>query len=128
MKEKIIDYIRRNRVSSTEVADCLNKTGEFTGVVALNRGHFRVGSVHWIYAYANSNYPVHEQAQRVEAGDIVVIENLGCGDRAMIGELISKFLMLYRQAGAIVVRGRIRDVPQLIKEDWPIWSAGGTGK
>ncbi len=32
MKEKIIDYIRKNRVSSTEVADALGKTGAVDGV------------------------------------------------------------------------------------------------
>ena len=123
MKKEIIDYIRRNRVSSTEVADCLQKTGEFTGVSALNRGHFRVGNVHWIYACDQSNWTVHEQAQDVQTGDVVVVDAFGCGRRAIFGDLVSKYLLLYRQAEALVVRGSLRDAPRLIKEHWPIWCA-----
>jgi 4-hydroxy-4-methyl-2-oxoglutarate aldolase len=56
----IIDYLRRNRVSSTEVADALGKSGAIDGVAAVNRGHYRVGPVHWVYAYDESNWPMHE--------------------------------------------------------------------
>ncbi len=55
MKNKIIDYIRRNRVSTTEVADCLGKAGVLPNVMPINRGHFKVGNVKWVYAFDNSN-------------------------------------------------------------------------
>ena len=54
IQQQIIEKIRRNRISTTEVADCLGKTGALPGVAALNRGHFRVGEIFWTYAY-NSN-------------------------------------------------------------------------
>lgn len=125
IKEAIIDKIKRNRISTTEIADCLNKTGALRDVRALNRGHFRVGNVFWVYAYNNSNWEVHEQIRSVKEGDIVLIEPFNCGDRAIIGELVAKYLLLYRQAGAIVIQGNMRDIPPLIKENWPIWCAGG---
>lgn len=50
IKEKIIDYITKNRVSTTEVADCLGKAGAIEGVLPLNRGHFAVGEVQYLYA------------------------------------------------------------------------------
>lgn len=31
MREEIIDYLKRNRVSTTEVADCLDKSGLLAG-------------------------------------------------------------------------------------------------
>ena len=34
--EKIIDYIKRNQVSTTEVADCLGKTGALPNVLPIN--------------------------------------------------------------------------------------------
>ncbi|MBO35905.1 MAG: demethylmenaquinone methyltransferase [Verrucomicrobiales bacterium] len=126
MKAEIIDYIRRNRVSATEVADCLNKTGELTAADALNRGHFRVGNVHWMYACDRSNWTVHEQAQEVQPGDVVVVDAFGCGRRAIFGDLVSKYLLLYRQAEALVVRGTLRDAPRLIRENWPVWCDGLT--
>jgi 4-hydroxy-4-methyl-2-oxoglutarate aldolase len=124
MRDRIIDYIRRNRISTTEVADCLDKSGVLEGVAPLNRGHFSVGRVFWTYAWADSNWTVHEQIQAVNEGDVVVITPLDCGSRAVIGDLVAKYLLLYRQARAIVVDGNVRDAPRLIKENWPIWCAG----
>lgn len=126
MKNRIIDYIRRNRVSTTEVADCLGKTGALPEVMPINRGHFKVGSVKWVYAYDNSNYPVHEQIRDTKEGEIVFIEAFDCGDRAIIGDLVSKYILLYLQAGAIICNTRFRDAASLLKENYPIWCTGFT--
>ena len=40
IESKILAYIRRNRVSTTEVADCLGKSGAIEGVSAVNPGMF----------------------------------------------------------------------------------------
>lgn len=124
IRQKIIDYIRRNRVSSTEVADCLGKTGAIPNVRALTPRHFCVGPVHWIYTYDETNWPVHEQAEDVPQDSIVVVEAFDCHDRAVFGDLVAKYLLLYKQAAGIVVMGNLRDVHRLIKENWPIWCAG----
>ena len=124
MQDKIIEFIRRNRVSTTEVADCLNKSGVLEGVGSLNRGHFCVGPVSWAYAWAESNWTVHEQIQDVPEGNVVVMSAIDCGSRALIGDLVAKYVLLYRQASALVVDGNVRDAPRLIKENWPIWAAG----
>jgi 4-hydroxy-4-methyl-2-oxoglutarate aldolase len=123
-KRSIIDYIKRNRVSSTEVADCLGKIGAIERVCALNRGHFKVGNVFWAFAYGGSNWSLHEQIQDVQENDVVFVEAIECGERAVFGDLVSKYLMLYRQASAIIVKGNMRDIPRLIKENWPIWCQG----
>lgn len=124
MKEKIIDYIKRNRVSTTEVADCLGKSGALADIMPINRGHFKVGNVKWVYAYDNSNYPVHEQIIDTKEGDIVFIEAFDCGQRAIIGDLVSKFILLYRQAQAIICNTKFRDAAALLKENYPIWCNG----
>jgi 4-hydroxy-4-methyl-2-oxoglutarate aldolase len=126
LKQAIIDYIKRNKVSSTEVADCLGKTGAIPDVQAVNRGHFCVGNVFWAYAYGESNWDVHEQMEKVKEGDIVFVEVFDCNDRAIFGELVAKYVLLYRQAAAIVVTGKLRDAQNLIKENWPIWCTGFT--
>ena len=56
MHTEITDYTRRNRVSTTEVADCLGQSGAVAGVSARNRGHFCVGTMYWAYAWAESNW------------------------------------------------------------------------
>lgn len=124
MKDKIVDYIKRNRVCTTEVADCLGKRGSLPGVMALNRGHFKVGPVKWVYAWGSSNWTVHEQIVDTREGDIVFIDALECEGRAIIGQLVSKFLLLYRQAAAIVVNAPMRDAAGVIRENYPIWCTG----
>lgn len=126
MKEKIIDYIKRNRVSTTEVADCLGKSGAIENVLPINRGHFKVGNVKWVYAYKETNWDVHEQIISTEENDIVFIDAIDCNERAIIGELVSKYILLYKQASAIVVNSKMRDAGALIRENYPIWCTGVT--
>lgn len=54
IKEKIIDYIQKNRVSTTEVADCLGKSGALDGILPLNPHHFAVGEIQYLYAIQDS--------------------------------------------------------------------------
>lgn len=121
VKKKIIDYIKRNRVSTTEVADCLNKSGCIEEVKPINAKHFIVGNVFWAYCYGESNWDLHEQVQNVQEEDVVLVETFECNNRAIFGELVSKYLILYKQAAGIVVDGNMRDANNLIKENWPIW-------
>lgn len=126
VRSRVIEKIRRNRISSTQVADCLDKSGVVSGVRALNPGHHRVGPVLWTYAYNESNWELHEQVRAAPEGTIVLTETLRCGERAVYGELVAKYLILYRQVAALVCRGYLRDVANLLKERWPIWLEGAT--
>ena len=126
IKQKIIDFIRRNRVSTTEVADCLGKTGVLENVMPINRGHFKVGNVKWVYAYAESNWDVHEQIISTEENDVVFIEAFDCKHRAIIGELVCKYILLYKQASAIICNAKFRDAGALLRENYPIWCTGFT--
>ena len=74
IREKIIEYIKTNKVSTTEVADCLGKSGVIDDIYPINRRKFAVGNVKWVYAYNESNWDVHEQVREIEEGDIVYIE------------------------------------------------------
>jgi 4-hydroxy-4-methyl-2-oxoglutarate aldolase len=122
----IIDKIKRNRISTSEITDCLNKSGAIPNIFPLNKGHFIVGKVFWVYAYNESNWEVQEQLRDIPENQIVLVEAFDCKDRAIFGQLVSKYLILYRQATGIIVRGNLRDIPHLLKENWPIWSEGST--
>lgn len=124
ISKRIVDYLVRNRVSTTEVADALGKTGVLPKLMPVNRGHYKAGKIKWIYAYEESNWPVHEQIQNIEEDCIVFVDVFDCGDRAIFGELVSKYLLLYRQSRALVIQGKMRDAAALIKENWPIWCDG----
>ena len=43
---------------------------------------------------------------------------------AIVGELVSKYLLLYCQAEAIVTNAKMRDAHRLIKEKYPVWCTG----
>lgn len=124
IKAKIIDYIKKNRVSTTEVADALGKAGAVKGVKPIGKGHFKVGEIKWVYACDESNWTVHEQIKDIDENHIVFVDVFDCSDRAVFGELVSKYLMLYRQSQGIVVRGNLRDAAALLRQNWPIWCEG----
>lgn len=126
MRDRIIDYIRRNRVSTTQVADCLGKSGALAGCIPTSRGHFKVGVVRWVYAYAESNWTLHERLTEVLPREVVFMQGIDCAGRAIAGELISKYVLLYRQAEAIISDAPFRDAGALLRENWPIWCAGFT--
>lgn len=121
IKEKAIELIEANKISTTEIGDVLGKTGQIEGVHALNRGMFKAGEVAFIYAINNSNYEVHKQlAEKDIVGKILFVYNINC-DRAVFGDLVSKYILLYKRAKAIVINGKLRDAHTLIKENYPIW-------
>lgn len=122
--DRIVNYLVKNRVSTTEAADALGKTGVLPNLLPINQGYHRAGIIKWVYAYEESNWPVHEQIQNIEEDRIVFVDTFGCGDRAIFGELVSKYILLYHQSRAIVIQGKMRDASALIKENWPIWCKG----
>lgn len=126
IKNEILSYIKRNRVSSTEVADCLGKTGVLEDVAPVNSGMFRAGFIRYIYAHSESNWSIHEQARDVQEKEIVVMDGIHTGNRALVGELVTKFIIYYKMAEAIVSLQKMRDANDLIKNRYPVWCKGFT--
>lgn len=126
MLNNIIDYIKKNRVSSTEFSDALEKKGSIYNLrpIDYQNSMHKVGKIICLFAYNNSNYHVHVGAKKIKKNDVVIIFTNECGDKAIIGDLISKYVMLYKEASAIVVMGNVRDLPRLHKEKYPIWCKG----
>jgi regulator of RNase E activity RraA len=122
LKERIIRQIQENKISTTQVADVLGKKGALKGILPINPRHYRVGEVVFVYAYKESNWEVHEQiSSRNCEGKIVYIHGIECADRAIIGDLVSKYLFLYKNCKAIVMNAPVRDAHTIIKENYPIW-------
>jgi 4-hydroxy-4-methyl-2-oxoglutarate aldolase len=122
----IIEYCKENRVSTTEVADALGKQGVLPLAKPLNVGHYKVGRVFPVFTAYGSNYEVHDQILAVSKNDIVMIFTHKCDGLAIFGELVSKFLLFYQKASAVVVHGLVRDLAKLKRENYAIWSEGNT--
>ena len=123
-ENKILEFCIANRVSTTEVADALGKAGVLPKVLPINLNQFRVGPVRAVFAANNSNYAVHDQVRDVQKGDVVIIFTNNCDDRAIIGDLICKYVLLYKGAAAVVVQGLVRDAARLRREGYAVWAEG----
>ncbi|MCB9036081.1 MAG: RraA family protein [Lewinellaceae bacterium] len=124
MIKKIIDLIESNRISSTEVADALGKKGVIPGVHPINPGRHVVGKVHYVYAHNESNWPLHEQIRELPENCLLYVDTFDCEHKAIFGDLVSKYLILYKKVKGIVVQGLMRDVPDLKKYGFSIWCKG----
>ena len=126
ISKKILDTISRNRISTTEVADALGKRGVLHGLRAMTENHHRVGIVHPVFAANGTNYGIHDQVRSVNSDEVVVVYTHNCDGRAIFGDLVSKFVTLYRRAAAIAVNGLVRDAARIRRERYPVWSTGVT--
>lgn len=126
VKNKIINLIKVNRISTTEVSDALSKKGNLDNIrpIDYQNSLHKVGNIKCVFAYKESNYLVHDQIKKVKKDDIVIIFTKDCNNKSIIGDLISKYTLLYKEASAIIVIGYVRDLPKLIKEKYPIWCEG----
>ena len=101
MKDLIINYNWRYRVSTSEVTDWLSKSGRLNGDTPINRGHFRVDRIICFFAFYQSNWDVYGQIAATQEQDAVLIEPLGCAGCAGAGNWVKNYLkklLLYLQA------------------------------
>ena len=122
--DQILEFCISNRVSTTEVADALGKAGVLPRVQPINNNKFCVGPVRAVFTANDSNYAVHDQIRDVQKGEVVIIFVHNCNNRAIIGDLISKYILLYKGAAAVVVQGLVRDAACLRREGYAVWSEG----
>jgi len=122
----IIKFILRNRVSTTEVADALGKSGTLSHLVPMSHDMFKVGKARCVFTANNSNFSVHEQLREVKEGEIVIVFAHNCEGRAILGDLVSKFVILYKGAEAFVINGLVRDASRIRREHYPVWAYGSS--
>lgn len=126
MIETIISTIQKNKISSVEVADALSKTGVIDDIKPFNTGHFVVGKIKYVCTYFESNWPLHEQIRDLEEDIILFVDSYDCKNRAIFGDIVSKYLFLYKRVKGIIVNGLIRDAHRIRKENYPLWCKGVT--
>jgi regulator of RNase E activity RraA len=121
---KILEYIEQNRISSTEVADVLGKTGEIDSRLKPLIPRIRAaGKVYYAPSFNDSNWYTHFYLKDAPPCHIIYVEGVNCG-RAIFGSLVAKYAILYKQSKGMVVSGKLRDAHTLIKERYPIWCHG----
>ena len=126
ISSEILALLSKNRISTTEVSDALGKTGLIPNVSPINLGHYRVGRSKCIFTANGSNYQMHDEISNISTDVIPIVFTSNCDDKAVLGELVAKFLCLYRNAPAIIVNGCVRDLSSLRKNNYPVWCEGVT--
>lgn len=126
LKEQIINYIKKNRVSSVEVADALNKSGVIEGMKPLSPQKHSVGEVRYIYGHSRSNWSIHEQGEKVKDGGILYVDTFECYNQAAFGDIVAKYFHLYKSFEGVVVNGLMRDIHAISRFGFPVWSKGIT--
>lgn len=125
-EQAIIDLCARNRISTTEVADALGKSGVLPTPKPLIDGQYAVGRIRCAFTAYGSNYELHSHLENAQPGEVLLIFTHECESRAVLGSLVTKFLGLYRQVAGIVVLGLARDRASLLREDAKLWCEGYT--
>ena len=82
IQNEIIEYIRLNRISTTEVADALGKTGVMQNIIPVINDIYKVGRIHPVFIAYSSNYALHEQVRNIKANDVVIVFTHECDGRA----------------------------------------------
>lgn len=125
LTERIIDYIEKNRISTTEIADCLGKTGlldnKLKPIVPRKRA---VGKIFYAPSFNGSNWYTHYFLENAPENHIILIEGNNCENKSIIGSLVAKYALLYKKSHAIISLAPLRDAHELIKEEYPIWAYG----
>lgn len=123
----IINFIADTNMGTAEVADALNKTGVIPSVQPLCLVKKTIcGRVALVFAANGSNYDLHKQLVNVPESSIVIIFTENCEGRAVIGEMVCKFLFHIKKSKAVVVHGAVRDSSSIIEDNFPVWAMGAT--
>jgi len=124
---KIIKFISDTNMGSAEVADALNKTGVIPSVQPLYLPKKTIcGPVALVFAANGSNYDLHKQLIDIPKNSVVIIFTENCEGRAVIGEMVCKFLFNIKKSKAIIVHGAVRDSRSIIENNFPVWAMGVT--
>lgn len=123
-REQLVEYILQNHLSTTDVADALGKRGLFSTAKPLSPGQRCAGPGFCVFAYGPSNWHIHSMIRQVPKGSVVYVSVYDC-DRAVLGDLIVRYILGKRQAVGVVVDGFVRDAHELVK-NYPVWAKGVT--
>lgn len=120
ISQQVIDYIEKNKISTSEISDALGKQGLFEDSFSMHENIHKVGLVYYVGAYGDSNWPIHYSLIDIPDNSIVLIENINC-EKALFGEIVAKHIIYNMKAKAITTNGAIRDIKEIKSAKLPVW-------
>ncbi len=112
---------------SPEISDQLNRLYAVTPDIRCltGPGHRLVGPACTVKVYPGDNLMVHKSLDIAQPGDVVVVDAGASRMNAALGDLISTKAR-HRQIAGFVVDGYVRDLPDILELDFPVFARGTT--
>jgi len=122
---KLVDSFRE--FESPDISDQLNRLYAMVPEIrCLTRSdHTLVGPVCTVKVYPGDNLMVHKALDVAHPGDVIVVDASASTTNAVMGGLISLKAKARKIAG-FIVDGFIRDLPEILPLDYPVFARGAT--
>src|SRR5258706_1888440 len=113
--------------NTPDISDLLNRMyAVYPGIALMTHKHHRLcGPACTVKVFPGDNLMVHKSLDVAAPGDIVIIDAHGSSMNAVLGDLIST-KSKHRGIAGFVVDGFIRDLPDILELDFPIFARGTT--
>jgi RraA family protein len=113
--------------NTPDISDLLNRMYAVDpGIALMTSKHHRLcGPACTVKVFPGDNLMVHTSLDVASPGDIVIIDAHGSSMNAVLGDLIST-KSKHRGIAGFVVDGFIRDLPDILELDFPIFARGTT--
>src|ERR1700676_4939757 len=113
--------------ATPDISDMLNRLYAMDSAVACLTGkHHRLcGPASTVKVFPGDNLMVHKSLDVAMPGDIVVIDAHASSMNAVLGDLVST-KSKHRGIAGFIVDGFIRDLPDILELDFPIFARGTT--
>ena len=110
-----------------DISDLLNRLYAVDPSIACltGRHHRLCGPACTVKVFPGDNLMVHKALDVAKPGDIVVVDAHGSSMNAVLGDLISTKAK-HRGISGFIVDGFVRDLPDLIELDFPVFARGAT--
>ena len=128
--EELINYIYKNKISTTFCSDALDKHGVIPNCYKLknrindNINEIICGQIYPVFVANGSNFSLHYQIREVPENVVCVVFTYNINQISLLGSLVADFLFKTRKIKALVVHGFIRDAYEIESSNYPIWSMG----
>lgn len=119
---------RFKKLPAANVADCMNRISALSPEIKLQSSPKArmCGPALTIRARGGDNLMLHQALNMAGENDIIVFSNEGDRSRAIMGEIMYKYLADFKKVGGIIIDGAIRDIDVISKCECPIYATGTT--
>lgn len=119
---------RFRELPAANVADCMSRTSALSPEIKLQSSPEKrmCGVALTVKARAGDNLMLHQALNMAQEGDVIILSNEGDRSRAIMGEIMYRYLADFKKVAGIVIDGPIRDLDVITYEKCPIYATGST--